>query len=700
MSATRSLPVLPALRGRGASWNPPNRFERLHLDRDGWTEPDDPSPETVLLNDATRSILARNDSPDVGLAVGINPYRGCEHGCSYCLSPDTPVLYADMTWRPIAGVRPGNLLVGFDEYPRPGRKRKLRRATVEGVWWSRRGTLRLLTDTTEVVTTDEHRWLQARASRWSRTGQLSPGRGLRRLPVVEDEGMDRDYRIGYIAGLTLGDGTFRYEPGQRSDKLGFEPAYWRVAMKDVEPLYRLVGYLKDFGIHLITRKFVAGRGRPLLTKVETRRLEHLEILHDLQSPRREGRSYVRGFLAGFFDAEGHNGSSLRMSQVDLAVLRRVRRYGILLGFDLSVERPRTPEASTVRLRGSTRERIAFLGVVQPAIRRKVEVLFGRTPPTKPDTVRAVEKGRRADVVDIQTSTGTFFAAGLATHNCYARPTHEYLGFSAGLDFETKVLVKRDAPRLLRKALASPRWRPEPIMLSGNTDAYQPVERRLRITRGCLEVLAESRNPVAVTTKSHLVTRDVDLLAELAAHGAASVTFSVTTLRNGIQRVMEPRASTPARRLDAMRVLAAAGIPVGVNVAPVVPGLTDHELPAILEEAAAAGATWAGYILLRLPHGVKELFSTWLEQHFPERRDKVLNRLRELRGGRLYDPRFSVRGRGEGPWAEQLRTLFLVSRTRLGLDRPPSLSTEAFRRPRVEPGTPAASAQMDLFGSPP
>jgi DNA repair photolyase len=367
MASSQPLPVVPPLRGRGASWNPPNRFERLHLDREGWTDPDDPAPETVLLDDASRSILARNDSPDVGFNVGINPYRGCSHGCAYC---------------------------------------------------------------------------------------------------------------------------------------------------------------------------------------------------------------------------------------------------------------------------------------------------------------------------------------------YARPSHEYLGFSAGLDFETKILVKRDAPRLLREALSSKRWRPEPIMLSGNTDAYQPVERRLRITRRCLEVLAEFRNPVAITTKSYLVTRDVDILAELAAHGAAAVTLSVTSLRNEIQRIMEPRASTPARRLGAIRVLADAGIPVGVNVAPVVPGLTDHELPAILEAAADAGASWAGYILLRLPHGVKELFETWLQQHVPDRKDKVLHRLRELRGGKLYDARFSVRGRGEGPWAEQLRTLFQVTRERCGLNRPVTLSSEAFRRPDVVTGATGGrrgKAQMDLFG---
>jgi DNA repair photolyase len=229
------------------------------------------------------------------------------------------------------------------------------------------------------------------------------------------------------------------------------------------------------------------------------------------------------------------------------------------------------------------------------------------------------------------------------------------------------------------------------MLSGVTDAYQPAERRLRLTRRCLEVLADLRNPVAVTTKSYLVTRDRDLLAELADHRAAAVTLSITTLRNDLQRIMEPRAATPARRLGAIRVLADAGVPVGVNVAPVVPGLTDHELPGILEAAAEAGATFAGYILLRLPHGVAPLVEQWLATHVPERKEKVLSRLRSLRGGRLYDARFGTRGRGEGPFAEQLRQLFRVHRDRLGLDRPPPLSAAAFRRPEPEAGL-----QLSLF----
>ncbi len=265
--------------------------------------------------------------------------------------------------------------------------------------------------------------------------------------------------------------------------------------------------------------------------------------------------------------------------------------------------------------------------------------------------------------------------------CYARPNHEYLGFSAGLDFETKILVKGNAPQLLRKALAAPRWQPRTILLSGVTDPYQPVERRLRLTRRCLEVMAEFRNPVAITTKSFLVTRDIDLLGQLAAFRAAAVTLSITTLDESLARVMEPRASTPARRLAAIAKLAEANVPVGVNVAPVIPGLTDHELPGILQAAAAAGAHGAAYIMLRLPHGVSDLFGHWLDQHFPERKEKVLNRIREMRGGKLYDSRFGARGRGEGQFAEGIASMFEVACRKTGLDRSlPQLSTAAFKRP--------------------
>jgi DNA repair photolyase len=275
--------------------------------------------------------------------------------------------------------------------------------------------------------------------------------------------------------------------------------------------------------------------------------------------------------------------------------------------------------------------------------------------------------------------------------CFARPTHEYLGLSAGLDFETKIFAKMDAPALLRRELSAKSWTPQAIVMSGVTDCYQPVERALQLTRGCLGVLAEFRNPAAIITKNFLVTRDIDHLAALAAHDAIMVNISVTTLDGDLARKMEPRASRPERRLKAIEMLSRAGIPVNVMIGPVVPGLTDHEIPAILERAAQAGATGAGHVMLRLPYGVKDLFADWLQVHFPDRKERVLNRVREMRGGRLNDPRFGHRQRGEGPYAEQVSQMFHLCRRKYGLDRErPGLSAAAFRRP-------ATDGQGELFG---
>ncbi len=265
--------------------------------------------------------------------------------------------------------------------------------------------------------------------------------------------------------------------------------------------------------------------------------------------------------------------------------------------------------------------------------------------------------------------------------CYARPSHEYLGFSAGLDFESRILVKHDAPELLRRTFLSQRWKPELVALSGNTDCYQPVERQLQLTRRCLEVFAEFRNPVSIITKSALVIRDIDLLGTLAAHDAVHVLISITSIDPELSRRLEPRAANPQRRLDAVRRLAAAGVAVGVMVAPVIPGLNDEEIPKILAAAAAAGARSAAWTLVRLPSPVDTLFEAWIDANFPDRKHRVINRIRECRDGKLSDTRFGARMRGGGVYAQHLETLFRSSARKLDLDRPlPALNAEAFRRP--------------------
>ncbi len=313
------------------------------------------------------------------------------------------------------------------------------------------------------------------------------------------------------------------------------------------------------------------------------------------------------------------------------------------------------------------------------------------PPTEliDDPSRSIIATNDSPDVGFDASVNPYRGCSHGCSYCYARPTHEYLGYSAGLDFETKILVKRRGPEMLREALAKPGWKPRVVAMSGVTDPYQPAERTLEITRGCLEVLRDFRNPVAVITKNRLVTRDADLLGELAAHRAAGVYLSITSLDRSLQRVMEPRTSTPTGRLAAIRALAEAGVPVGVMVAPVVPGLTDHEVPAIVQAAADAGACAAGWTMLRLPHGVKELFEDWLEAHFPDRRERVLHRIREVRDGKLSDAEFGRRQRGTGAYADQIAALFRTAVRRAGLPGMPTLSAEAFR-------VPGTARQLGLF----
>lgn len=268
--------------------------------------------------------------------------------------------------------------------------------------------------------------------------------------------------------------------------------------------------------------------------------------------------------------------------------------------------------------------------------------------------------------------------------CYARPTHEFLGLDAGLGFETRIVAKTDAPKLFKEWLARPAWRPEPIVFSGVTDCYQPLERRLELTRGCLAVAAECRQPVGIVTKNALVTRDLDLLGELAEHRAAVVALSLTTLDADLARRMEPRTSTPTARLEAIAELSAAGVPTHAMIAPVIPGLNDHELPALLAAARDAGAHSASYTLLRLAGSTREVFFEWLRRCEPARAPRVEALLRGVRGGRLNDPRFGARMTGVGPYAAQIARTFAVFCKREGLERAPDpLSSAAFRPPGAE-----------------
>ncbi|MBI2385395.1 MAG: PA0069 family radical SAM protein [Elusimicrobia bacterium] len=355
-------------------------------------------------------------------------------------------------------------------------------------------------------------------------------------------------------------------------------------------------------------------------------------------------------------------------------------------FDFVRESPAKLKGKTVhylRVRGGLPEHLRFFRLTEPAIARKRDIAGQAVKSSARLEVAAIEPlGRDLTLWDISTGTEDFIANGVVSHNCYARPYHEYLGLSSGLDFETMIFVKEDAPRLLAAELAKKTWEPETIALGGVTDVYQPIERKLKITRGCLEVMADARQPCGLVTKNALVTRDIDVFQELTRHAGVRVLISLTTLDGELARRMEPRASAPPARLAAMRELTKAGVQVGVMAAPMILGLNDHELPALLEAAADAGASMAGYVPLRLPHHLGTLFDDWLAQNYPDRRAKVLNQIRSLRGGELNDPRFGTRMRGEGIFAEHLSKLFALTCRRLGLNRKsqPPMERGNFRRP--------------------
>ena len=310
---------------------------------------------------------------------------------------------------------------------------------------------------------------------------------------------------------------------------------------------------------------------------------------------------------------------------------------------------------------------------------------------RPDTSRTVITRNDSPDIGFDRSINVYRGCEHGCVYCYARPTHAYLGLSPGQDFESRIFAKHDAPAQLERELARPGYQCRMIAMGTNTDPYQPTERRLALTRGVLEVLERYDHPVGIVTKSALVTRDADILSRMARRRLAAVSISVTTRDRDIARTMEPRASTPAKRLEAIRALRDAGVPVGVIVAPIVPGLTDHEIESILEAARDAGADRAGYVVLRLPREVREIFLEWLSVHAPDKAKRVVSLLQGMRAGRLNDPNFGTRMSGSGPYAELIAARFAAATRRLGLERRgPTLDTGRFRPPARDP------AQLSLF----
>jgi DNA repair photolyase len=312
-----------------------------------------------------------------------------------------------------------------------------------------------------------------------------------------------------------------------------------------------------------------------------------------------------------------------------------------------------------------------------------------------DATRGILAHNDSPDVGFEWSVNPYRGCQHACAYCYARPTHEYLDFGAGTDFETRIVVKPDAARLLREAFEREAWKGELVVFSGVTDCYQPLEASLRLTRGCLEVCAEYRNPVGIITKAPLIERDVDVLVRLATEARVKVSVSIPFFDQEVARAIEPQVATPARRLRTVEALARAGVPVGVMVAPIIPGLSDADMPKVLEAAAEAGAATAGYVLLRLPGSVKAVFEERLRERLPLRAERVLARVRETHDGELYDPRWGHRQRGEGEYARMIATLFDVTCRRVGLNRA-STGEDLVGAPTTFRRPPKKGDQLGLF----
>jgi DNA repair photolyase len=680
-----SSPNRPSVRtGRGAVSNPEGRFESTRSEAvdDGWGSLDEELPPlaTIVQPEPARSIISRNQSPDISFDQSINPYRGCEHGCIYCMAGDTQILLADGSCKPLSDIVVGDQIYGTEQR---GRRRRYVRTQVLAHWRTAKPAYRItLADGTELVASGDHRFLTERGWRFVTPGDqaqrpcLTVHNTLMGFGATGALQRPKDacaYRRGYLCGLIRGDrhlGVYRYaRPGRANG----DQHRFRLALADVEALERAALFLRSFGIATDRFTFqVATAARKQLDAIRTSsRTAVAAIASLIEWPERSDGDWLRGFVGGIFDAEGSFGDGcIRIANTDRQIIGVLSDALRALSFNSIVETPR-PDAPKpvhyVRVRGGLPEHLRFMRAFDPAIRRKRTIAAQAIESTASLQVAAIEPlGREVELFDLTTGTEDFIANGVISHNCYARPSHAYLNLSPGLDFETRLFYKQDAARLLEQELAAPSYRCSPITIGANTDPYQPIEREYRVTRSIIEVLAKYRHPFSIITKSAMIERDIDLLAPLAADQLVYAMISVTTLSNELKRTLEPRTASPAARLRAIRNLHEAGIPVGVMVAPIIPVLTDHELERILAAAVASGAQSAAYVLLRLPYELKDLFREWLEHNEPLKAKHVMSRLQAMRGGKDNDSRFGVRQRGEGEYAALLAQRFSAACTRLGL----------------------------------
>jgi DNA repair photolyase len=597
-----------------------------------------------------RAKSALNRVPEVSQVPfrwTINPYRGCSHGCTYCMSGDTPILLADGRTKPIAELEVGDGICGTE---RRASFRHYVTTEVRDHWQTLKPAFRTtLEDGTELITSGDHRFLTNRGWRYV-TGARSGPRQRARLTLRNNllgtgefaEGPEHSdgYRRGYLCGVVRENGTLA------------------PALTDIEALQRSRRFLADADIAADEVVFVAaGHGHNEAAAIRTQSKARVQRIRDLvEWPGRVEDDWCKGFLAGIFDAEGiYSRGVLRICHTDPVLVDWITFCLRRLGFDHVRDFPKRSEGGmqVVRIRGGLREDLRFLHLVDPAITRKRTIDGQAVKCPRRLRVQSIEPlGVELPMYDITTGTGDFISNGVVSHNCFARPTHEYLDMSPGEDFEKRIVVKVNLPEVLRRELNRPSWKGEHVALGTNTDPYQWVEKRYRLTRGVWEAMRDFQNPCSVLTKSPLLLRDLDLFQEIASVTSFTANLSIPTIDEKVWRQTEPHTPNPRARIEAVAELTKARIPCGVLVAPLIPGVNDDpaQVQEIVDACVEAGATHIGGICLHLRGAVKDIWFEWLEAYRPDlvpryeqmyargayapkaERERIMNLVRDARSG--------------------------------------------------------------------
>jgi DNA repair photolyase len=647
-----------------------------------------------------KSIINRvPEASQMPFRYTINPYRGCSHACVYCLGGETPVLTADGRHRALSELDVGDEICGT----RVGESgyRRYVRTTVLDKWVTIKPAYRLiLQGGTELIVSGDHRFLSNRGWKHVLNGEggqpdrphlTTHNRLVGTGPLAAQPAHTPQYRRGYLCGIVRGDGALGSDNVRPStagrhvrSHLGYR---FRLALTDLEALRRVRDFLRDAEVETGERVFqkAAGGHREVVAIAAQSRGSSERVTELIEWPLVPSADWSKGFLAGIFDAEGgRSADALQISNTDPEIVGWIKACASRFGFDAGLEEANSTGARNVRIRGGLSEHLRFFHLTDPAITHKRDVEGHVVKSLANLRVAEIEPlGRDLPLYDITTVTGDFIANGVVSHNCFARPTHKYLDFDAGRDFEREVVVKVNAPERLRAELARPSWKGEHIALGTNTDPYQWVEGRYKLMRGIWQAMIDARNPGSILTKSPLLLRDLDLMKELGSRADFGAALSVPTMEEKAWRATEPHTPNPRARMEAVAELTRAGIRTGILIAPLMPGINDDpaQVAKILAMASEAGAAYVSGIALHLRAEVRGLFMEWLAEHRPD----LLPRYRELYRRGAYAPQ-----------RERRRLAELIK----GPDLAPSeRGRGAFLRP-PEPPPPARQPQQEsLFELP-